>query len=110
MSRYLITFCYCFIITGSVLAQGNIDRSPEKQVANSPVPFKVLTAGKKITIQSTKNISNVIAWNRAGNRITEQKNLDATRCAFTAGSSDRVIFVMIELKDGRRYTQKIGLE
>jgi hypothetical protein len=110
MNRYLITLCYCFIITGTVLSQGNIDRSPEKQVANSPLPFKVLTSGKRITIQSTKNISNVIAWNRAGIRITEQKNLDATRCAFTAGSNDRLIFVMIELKDGKRYTQKIGLE
>lgn len=92
------------------MAQSNDERPPEKQIANSPLPFKILTSGKRITIQSTKNISNVIAWNGAGIRITEQRNLDATRCAFTAGSNDRIIFVMLEFKDGKRYTKKIGLE
>ena len=110
MSRFIIAFCYCFIIAGTVLAQSSNDNFPQKQIANSSLPFKVLTSGKRITIQSTKNIANVIAWNGAGNRITEQRNLDATRCAFSAGSNDRVIFVMVELKDGRRYTKKVGLE
>ena len=110
MIRYFITLCCCFNIAATVLAQNAVQRLPQKQAVNSPLPFKVLTSGKRITIQSAKNISNVIAWNGSGNRVTEQRNLDASRCAFIAGSNDRIIFVMIELKDGRRYTRKIGLE
>jgi hypothetical protein len=107
MSRYFFGLYFLFILSGTGLTQ-NFTQRPVKDFNSSP-PYKVLTAGKKITVQSKLNITSIIAWTSSGNRIVEQKNVNLTRYSFTVPSNDRIIFLMLHLQDGKRYTQKIGL-
>ena len=109
MSRYFLSLYCLFILCNTGLTQ-NFNPRPPKENYNSSPPYRVLTAGKKITIQTKLNISNIIAWTSSGNRIVEQKNLNLTRYSFTVPGNDRIIFLMLELQDGKRYTQKIGLQ
>ena len=108
MSRYFLSLYFIFLLSGTGLTQ-NFNQRTAKENYNSSPPYKVLTAGKKITIQTKLNLSSIIAWTSSGNRIVEQKNINLTRYSFTVPGNERIIFLMLELQDGKRYTQKIGL-
>jgi hypothetical protein len=73
-------------------------------------PFRVLTNGQRITIQSTKDISKIIVWTSSGNRFVEQTNVDASTYNFTVPSNEKIVFMMLELEGGKRYTKKIGVQ
>jgi hypothetical protein len=72
-------------------------------------PYKVLTSGKQITIKSTKDIKHVMLWTTGGNRVVEQKEINAGSYTFTIPVSQKTFFLMIGLSDGKIYTEKIGL-
>jgi len=82
-------------------------KSPEKTFVK---PFRVLTNGQRITIQSSKNISNVIVWTSSGNRFVEQTNIETPSFNFTIPSKEKCVFMVLELQGGRRYTEKIGVQ
>jgi len=98
-------------ISGFSLAQ---DPGPKTKSAvaekTSAKPFRVLTNGQRITIQSSKNISNVIVWTSSGNRFVEQTNIETPTFTFTIPSKEKCVFMMVELQGGRSYTEKIGVE
>jgi hypothetical protein len=73
-------------------------------------PFRILTNGKRITIQANKDINKIIVWTASGNRFVEQTNIEASSYNFTVPSKEKVIFIMLELQGGKRYTEKIGVE
>jgi len=73
-------------------------------------PFRILTNGQRITIQSNKDISKIIGWTASGNRFIEQNNIETASCNFTIPSKEKYVFIMLELADGRRYTEKIGVQ
>jgi len=73
-------------------------------------PYRILTNGKKITIQSSKDINYVIAWTASGHRFVEQTDVEAPSFYFTVPANEKFIFMMIELKMGKRYTEKIGVQ
>jgi hypothetical protein len=73
-------------------------------------PFRILTNGKRITIQSEKDISRVIAWTSSGNRFIEQSNIEAPTYNFIIPSKERFVFIMLELQGGKRFTEKIGVQ
>jgi len=106
--RYFISLYCLFIINLTGFTQ-NIDQRGGKENYKTSPPYRVLTSGKKITIQTKLNISSIIAWTSSGNRIVEQKGINLNRYSFTVPGNERVIFLMLELQDGKRYTQKIGL-
>ena len=108
MIRCFLGIYFLFILSGTGFTQ-NFSQRTIKENFNSSPPYKVLTAGKKITIQTKLNISSIIAWTSSGNRIVEQKSINLTRYSFTVPGNERIIFIMLELQDGKRYTQKIGL-
>ena len=96
----------CFI-------HGQGKSSPGLQGANAETtakPYKVLTNGKQITIQSKQDIRSVMVWTSSGHRIVEQKDINAASYKFTVSVNERVFFMMLETVDGKRFTEKIGVQ
>lgn len=73
-------------------------------------PFRILTNGKRITVQSTKEISNIMLWTASGHRIVEQKDINSTSFSFSISVNEKIFFLMVELENGKRYTEKIGVQ
>ncbi|HKC35430.1 MAG TPA: hypothetical protein VKB95_05180 [Chitinophagaceae bacterium] len=98
-----------FSITCFIHGQG-------KQTPNSvdtPVsakPFKVLTNGKQITIQSKQNLRSLMVWTASGHRFVEEKELKTNSYSFTVPSKEKIFFMMIETAEGKRFTEKMGVK
>lgn len=75
-----------------------------------PKPYKILTAGKQITIKSTKDIKHVMLWTTSGNRVVEQKEINKTSFTINIPVNQKAFFMMIGLVGGKTYTEKIGLQ
>lgn len=72
-------------------------------------PYKVMTAGKQITVKSTKDIKSVMLWTNDGHRLVEQKEINTGSYTFTIPINGRFFFLMVGLSDGKIYTEKIGV-
>lgn len=73
-------------------------------------PYKVLTAGKRITVQSKTEISKIMVWSSSGHRFIEDNSVKAPSYTFTVTNGERFFYIMLELKDGKRYTEKVGVD
>lgn len=81
-----------------------------KAVSSSPAkPYKVLTSGKRITVQSKTDISKIMVWTAKGHRFIEANDVNATTYSFNVTIREKFLYMMLELSDGKRYTEKIGL-
>jgi len=109
--RKLAVIAFFTCIVGVSMAQ---DPGPKNKLSSSESfqskPFRVLTNGKQITIQSNKNISKIIVWTSGGNRFVEQSNVEASSYNFTIPAKEKFVFMMLELQGGKRFTQKIGVQ
>ena len=72
-------------------------------------PFKILNNGKKITVQSSKNIKTILVWTSSGNRIIEQQDLNISNYSFDIPLKEKILFLRVELENGKMYTEKIGV-
>jgi hypothetical protein len=72
-------------------------------------PYRLLTAGKRITISSKVAVKKVMIWTATGNRVLEQDNINSNNYSHTISVNEKIFFVMIETTDGKRFTEKIGL-
>ena len=100
----IVLFSAAYVING----QGNPTRNTE---LNNPVkPFKVLTSGKQITIQSKQNLKSIMVWTSSGHRIVEEKELKTNSYSFTVPAKEKVVFIMIETAEGKRFTEKMGVK
>jgi hypothetical protein len=79
-------------------------------VSSAAKPYKVLTNGKQITIQSKQTLKSLMVWTSGGHRIVEEKELKTVSYSFTVPSSDKVFFIMIETAEGKRFTEKMGVK
>jgi hypothetical protein len=86
-------------------AQQVTDNKPKKETK----PYKVLTSGKQITIKSTKDINHVMLWTNSGDRLVEQRAINAPSYSFIIPINGRFFFLMVGLTNGKIYTEKIGL-
>lgn len=109
MTRHLLMALVCFLIIESGFSQSPSGSTPASEIKKT-LPFKVLTSGKKVTIQSQKDIKNIIAWTSSGNRMVEQRNIDVRQYTFTVPPRENVVFVLLEMEDGSRYTHKIAIQ
>ena len=75
--------------------------------ANKP-PYRLLTAGNQITIRSTTDIRTVMAWNAGGTRILERR-IGAAQFSFRVASAQKIVFVRIQLENGKTFSEKVGL-
>lgn len=83
---------------------------PGRSVADSAAkPFRILTHGKEITIRSQQTMNSVLVWTARGHRVVEQKDLNAQDFSFTVTVNEKIFFVMIRMKNGQTYSEKIGI-
>ena len=73
-------------------------------------PYRILTSGKLVTIKSSKTIKNLMVWSSGGNRILEEKNINASSYSFRITVNEKVFFVMVQLTNGKTYSEKIGVQ
>jgi|SRR6185503_13382258 len=99
-----------FGATCIISAQGNSLKGSEVNTSTSAKPYKVLTNGKQITIQSKQNIKSLMVWTSSGHRIVEEKEVMNTTYSFTVPSKEKLVFIMTEMSDGKRFTEKIGVK
>ena len=106
----VIAFFTCFV--GSSMAQDPGGPKNKLSPAERPEskPFRVLTNGNQITVQSSKNISKIIVWTASGNRFVEQSNIEVSSYNFTIPAKEKFVFMMLELQGGKRFTEKIGVQ
>ena len=84
--------------------------SSSGEIEKSSKPYRILTAGKTITIRTTKNIKSLMVWTSAGHRIVEEKNLNTSNYNFRITVNEKLFFVMVQLADGKTYSEKIGVQ
>ena len=100
-----------FSVTGIAKAQVKPLGSAEKtKPVSAAKPYKILTDGKQITIQSKLDIRSVLVWTSSGHRIVEQKAINAATYKFSFPVREKVLFLMLETINGKRFTEKIGIQ
>jgi len=108
LTTVFIIFClgfYSFLNAQSKPA-GDIKETKTRSIKS----YKVLTYGRQITIKSKQNIRNVMVWTTSGHRITEARNINEPSFSFTVFVNEKIFFVMIEFADGKRFSEKIGIQ
>ena len=99
-----------FSINCFVYGQDKESPTPETTSSSSAKPFKVLTNGKQITVQSKQNLKSIMVWTSSGHRFVEEKELKTNAYSFTVPSKEKVFFIMIETAEGKRFTEKMGVK
>lgn len=99
-----------FAISAILLLSFNVFAQPNEEPAKKPKPYRVLTAGKQVTIKSTRAIKNIMVWTASGHRIVELHDLNLSNYSFNAVSKEKVFFIMIQYEGMKPYTEKIGVQ
>ena len=90
---------------------GQAKETPKSEITTPAAkPFKVLTNGKHITIQSKQNLKSLMVWTASGHRFVEEKELTTNSYTFTVPSKEKIFFMMIETAEGKRFTEKMGVK
>ena len=91
---------------------GQVKQSPKSDIAISAgaKPFKVLTNGKQITIQSKQNLKSLMVWTASGHRFVEEKELTSTSYSFTVPAKEKIFYIMLETAEGKRFTERMGVK
>jgi len=72
-------------------------------------PYRLLTSGKQFTIKSSKEIRQLLVWTASGHRIIEQRELNESNYSFRLEVKEKYFFMMVQLSDGKVFTEKIGI-
>jgi len=113
MKPFILKAILVFILSGfTYVIHGQVKQSPISEIRTVPSakPFKVLTNGKQITIQSKQNLRSLMVWTASGHRIVEEKDLTTNSYAFTIPAKEKVFFMVIETADGKKFTEKMGVK
>ena len=51
-----------------------------------------------------------MVWTSGGDRILEQKDINASSYNFRISVSEKIFFIMVRLVDGKTYSEKIGVQ
>ncbi len=99
-----------FSVTYFIHGQAKPLPNQEKTTSPTIKPFKILTNGNQVTIQSKQDLKSLIVWTASGHRIVEEKAIKATSYSFTIQVKEKLFFLMLQTADGKRYTEKIGVK
>ena len=99
-----------FGVANFIQGQSRISSNTEVTTPPSAKPFKVLTNGKQITIQSKQNLKSLMVWTASGHRIVEEKDLTTNSYSFTIPAKEKVFFMVIETAEGKKFTEKMGVK
>jgi len=72
-------------------------------------PYRLFTTGKQFTIKSPKEIRQLLVWTASGHRIIEQRELNESIYTFRVDVKEKYFFMMVQLSDGKVFTEKIGI-
>ena len=100
-----IFMCCNLLYLQPIVAQAEI-----KTENKSNPPFRLITSGKKITVQAKQNIQSVIVWTASGHRVIEQKDINSTSYSFDITINAKIFFVRVDMADGTMSTKRIGLQ
>ena len=104
-----VFLCSCLVTL--TFAQSNSSKLPATSSEKAAKkPFKILTNGKKVTVQSSSNIKTVLVWTSSGHRIIEQQELNVSSYSFETPAKEKIFFLRIELDNGKMYTEKVGVQ
>ena len=108
----LAVAAFLLIISSAHAQKDDYTSSKNKTVTEKKVtkPYKILTSGKRITVQSKNNIKRILVWTSSGHRIVEQHELDVPSYNFTVPGEEKIFFLMLETNNGNRYTDKFGVQ
>lgn len=109
MKHHLWATLLSLSLSVSLIAPAQSYNSDKKETA-APKPYKILTNGKKITVQAKQNIKTVFVWTTNGHRVVEQKEINTTSYTFNLTVPEKVFFMRIDMEDGNKFTQKIGVQ
>ena len=99
-----------FNVTNFIHGQSKISPNSEVTTVPSAKPFKILTNGRQITIQSKQNLKSLMVWTASGHRIVEEKELQTNSYLFTLPAKEKVFFMVLETVEGKRFTEKMGVK
>jgi hypothetical protein len=104
----LVSALFCI----TCFMHGQVRQSPSSEITIPiPVkPFKVLTNGKQITIQSKQNLRSLMVWTASGHRFVEEKALTSNSYSFTVPAKEKIFYIMLETAEGKRFTEKMGVK
>lgn len=106
-----LLFVLLTCLTAITFGQGDSDPGRPMPANEKKVkPYKILTSGKQITIQSKLDIKSVMAWTANGNRFVEQKDIDNSTFKFNVVGNVKIFFLHFVMADGKRYTEKLGIQ
>ena len=108
--RNVTAICLCTCLFNSAFSQGETFKNKPVVEKKEAKPFKILTNGKRITVQSNREIQTILVWTGSGNRIIEQQELNTNSYSFVPPAYDKIYFVMVQMKDGKVFTEKIGTQ
>ena len=91
---------------------GQVKQSPKSEttIPATAKPFKVLTNGKQITIQSKQNLRSLMVWTASGHRFVEEKKLTTNSYSFTVPAKENIFYIMLETAEGKRFTERMGVK
>jgi len=100
------------LFSATYIINAQAKQSPISEITTVPSakPFKVLTNGKQITIQSKQNLKSLMVWTASGHRIVEEKELTTNSYSFTLPAKEKVFFMVLETAEGKRFTEKMGVK
>ena len=113
IKTYVLKAIFVFtLFTVTHYLNGQPSETPIREVAGKPAakPYKILTNGKQITVQSKQNLKSLIVWTSSGHRIVEEKDLQTTNYSFNVPSKEKVFYLMLETTEGKRFTEKMGVK
>ncbi len=113
LTGILFVFFSISIACAPQLSQAQpVDRQAVKVNVNekNTKPYRILTTGKQVTIKSSKTIKSVMVWTSGGNRIVEDKNVNASSYNFRITVNEKIFFIMVQLADGKTYSEKLGVQ
>ncbi|MBK5271276.1 MAG: hypothetical protein JJE22_09705 [Bacteroidia bacterium] len=73
-------------------------------------PYRIISSGKQITVKSSKDIKNIMVWTASGHRILEHKDVNASIYSFRISINEKIFFLMLQMIDGKVYSEKIGVQ
>ena len=73
-------------------------------------PYRLLTAGRQVTIRCTQRLESIMVWTSGGHRVIEQKDIKKEEFQFQLTVPARAYFIMIRLSDGSSYSEKFGVQ
>jgi hypothetical protein len=94
------------LLSNNAWAQNSKDSS----FARESKPYKILSSGRQITVKSSQGIKNIMLWTSDGNRLVEQRGIDASVYSFTIPVTGKFFFLMVGLSNGKIFTEKIGVQ